>query len=225
MTISGVARPILPQLPADWRARLRANLLAAPDHRAENYRLGGLASPTPAQLTRLREEWPAALHSAAVLVGITDQDAPTLLMTVRAQHLRNHAGQISFPGGRREPHDADIAAVAIRETQEEIGIDPAFVTPIGYLGDHLIRSGFRVTPVVALLRPGFTLTPDRREVAAVFELPLALALAIESYRQQQGALNDLAVNVWELPFGEHVIWGATAGFLMHLCEVVSGGSA
>jgi 8-oxo-dGTP pyrophosphatase MutT (NUDIX family) len=212
---------ILPQLPADWRARLQRSLLTAPDHRFESSRLGGVVTPAPSDLVRLRQEWPEAMRSAAVLIGITDQEAPTLLLTVRAQHLRNHAGQIAFPGGRREPHDADIAAAAIRETQEEIGIDPSFITPIGYLTDHLIRSGFRVTPVVALVRAGFTLKPDRGEVAAVFELPLALALAIESYRQQQAVLSELSINLWELPFGEHLIWGATAGFLINLCEAVS----
>jgi len=220
------APSIAPQLPADWRSRLRAGLLAAPDHSLEKMRLGGLAKPTSATRALLQENWQQSMRTAAVLVGIVDQtEAPSLIMTVRASHLRRHAGQISFPGGGLESSDTDIAATAIRETHEEIGIDSSFIEPLGYLTDHVVQTGFRITPVVALVRPGFTLKPDSTEVAGVFELPLALALAIESYRAQQRMMRDLEVDVWELTFGEHQIWGATAGILMNLCEVVSGAHA
>jgi 8-oxo-dGTP pyrophosphatase MutT (NUDIX family) len=220
------APSIAPQLPADWRARLRRGLLTAPDHRWERTRLGGLASPSPTLRALVQESWAQSIRTAGVLVGIVDHpETPSLIMTVRASHLRQHAGQISFPGGRLEPFDADAAAAAIRETREEVGIDVSFIEPIGYLTDHVVQSGFRITPVVALVRPGFTLKPDSTEVADVFELPLALALAIESYRAQQRTMRDFEVDVWELPFGEYHIWGATAGILVNLCEVVSGAYA
>ena len=222
-----VAAPaIAPQLPADWRARLRRGLLSVPDHSLESMRLGGLASPSSATRALLQPSWQGTMRTAAVLVGIVDQpETPSLIMTVRASHLRHHAGQISFPGGGLESFDADVSATAMRETQEEIGIEAGFIEPIGYLTDHVVQSGFRITPVVALVREGFTLKPDSTEVAGVFELPLALALAIESYRAQQRLMRDLEVDVWELTFGEHQIWGATAGILMNLCEVVSGAHA
>ena len=217
---------IAPQLPADWRERLHRGLLPTPDVELENVRVGGVASRSPSVRARLKQDWPQSMRAAAVLVGIVDQaDTPSLLMTVRAEHLRHHAGQISFPGGRLEPFDADIAAAAMRETHEEIGIDVEFIRPIGFLTDHVVQTGFRITPVVALIRPGFTLKPDSTEVADVFELPLSLALAIESYRAQQRMVRDFEVDVWELPFGEYQIWGATAGILVQLCEVVSGAHA
>jgi 8-oxo-dGTP pyrophosphatase MutT (NUDIX family) len=220
------ASSIAPQLPADWRARLHRGLLSAPDHSLEKMRLGGLATPTTATRALLQRSWHGSMRTAAVLVGIVDQpEAPSLIMTVRASHLRHHAGQISFPGGGLESSDADVAATAIRETHEEIGIDGSFIQPIGFLTDHAVQTGFRITPVVALVRQGFLIKPDSTEVAGVFELPLALALAIESYRAQQRMLRDLEVDVWELTFGEHRIWGATAGILMNLCEVVSGAHA
>jgi len=218
------AAPLIsPQLPADWRARLHNGLLTAPDHRVETSRLGGLTSKSAALRARVQETWPLSMRAAGVLVGIVDQpDSPTLLMTVRSRHLRQHAGQISFPGGRLESFDADVVAAAVRETREEIGIDVDFIQPIGFLTDHVVQTGFRITPVVAMIRPGFTLKPDSTEVADVFELPLALALAIESYRAKQRMVRDFEVDVWELPFGEYHIWGATAGILVNLCEVVSG---
>ena len=191
-----------------------------------NARPGGLASYSTTLRARVRASWPENMRAAAVLVGIVDRpEAPTLLMTVRSQHLRQHAGQISFPGGRLESFDADIAAAALRETHEEIGIDVGFIQPLGFLTDTVVQTGFRITPVVAMIRPGFTLKPDSTEVADVFELPLSLALAIESYRAQQRMVRDFQVDVWELPFGDYHIWGATAGILMNLCEVVGGAQA
>jgi 8-oxo-dGTP pyrophosphatase MutT (NUDIX family) len=220
------APSISPQLPADWRARLAKGLLTEPDVDLENARPGGLASHSTTLRERVRASWPENMRAAAVLVGIVDRpEAPTLLMTVRSQHLRQHAGQISFPGGRLESFDADIAAAALRETHEEIGIDVSFIQPLGFLTDTVVQTGFRITPVVAMIRPGFTLKPDSTEVADVFEVPLSQALALDSYRAQQRMVRDFQVDVWELPFGDYHIWGATAGILMNLCEVVSGAYA
>jgi 8-oxo-dGTP pyrophosphatase MutT (NUDIX family) len=201
-------------LPVDWCARLRSRLHSAPDHRLEHSRTG----THPALL---REGLPERLAAAAVLVPIVlHPNAPALLLTVRASHLRSHAGQISFPGGRVEPTDLDLAAAALRETQEEIGIHAASIEPVGFLSDQLVRSGYRITPVVALLQPGFTLRPDSTEVAEVFELPLAFALSAGNYRSRPGRARGLEFEIWELPYGERSIWGATAGILANLREVL-----
>ena len=201
-------------LPRDWRARLHKGLLPGPDHRLEHSRVG----VRPAQPG---DHIPASLTAAAVLVPIiAHPDAPALLLTVRASHLRAHAGQISFPGGRAEPADLDLAAAALRETQEEIGIPAAMIEPIGFLSDQIVRTGYRITPLVALLQPGFVLTPDGTEVAEVFELPLAFALAAANYRSRPGRQRGLDFEIWELPFGERNIWGATAGILANLREVL-----
>jgi 8-oxo-dGTP pyrophosphatase MutT (NUDIX family) len=208
------------ELPADWRSRLRRSLLAAPDHRLEHCRPAGLARESPPLRARLRESWPASLQAAAVLVPIIDRpDAPTLLLTVRASHLRRHAGQISFPGGRLEAHDADIAAAALRETAEEIGVAASGIEPIGFLADHVVQTGYRITPMVALLEPGLTLRADGTEVAEVFELPLAMALSAQNYRIARRTIREVEVETWELAFGQYIIWGATAGILANLCEV------
>jgi 8-oxo-dGTP pyrophosphatase MutT (NUDIX family) len=216
------APPIAHELPADWQARLRRGLMAVPDHRLEHCRLAGLAMESSTLRAQLRAAWPPALKVAAVLVPIVDRaQAPTLLMTVRASHLRSHAGQISFPGGRLEARDADIAAAAVRETGEEIGIDAGAIHPIGFLSDHVVQTGYRITPVVALLPSGVTPKPDGTEVAEVFELPLGTALAAANYRVGRRTIREVEVDTWELPFGRYRIWGATAGILANLRQVFS----
>jgi 8-oxo-dGTP pyrophosphatase MutT (NUDIX family) len=218
------APTLAPELPADWRSRLRRRLLSVPDHRLESCRPAGLARESAAVRARLRDSWPASLTAAAVLVPIIDRaDSPALLMTVRAGHLRRHAGQISFPGGRLEAHDADIVAAAKRETEEEIGIAASGIEPIGFLPDHVVLTGYRITPVVALVRPGLTLTPDGTEVAEVFELPLAIALTADYYRVGRRTIREVEVDSWELSFGDYNIWGATAGILANLREVFAEG--
>jgi 8-oxo-dGTP pyrophosphatase MutT (NUDIX family) len=208
------------ELPADWRARLRRRVLTVPDHRLEHCRPAGLVGDSAVVRARLRAGWPVPLKVAAVLVPIIDRlDAPTLLLTVRASHLRRHAGQISFPGGRLEARDADVAAAAVRETEEEIGIAGAAIEPIGFLADHVVQTGYRITPVVALLSPGLTLQPNGTEVAEVFELPLAFVLTAANYRVRRRAIGEVDVDTWELAFGRYNIWGATAGILAHLREV------
>ena len=208
------ALSMLPALTVDWCARLSSRLRSAPDHRLEHSRTGTLPA-------LLREGLPERLAAAAVLVPIVlHPNAPALLLTVRASHLRSHAGQISFPGGRVEPTDLDLAAAALRETQEEIGIHAASIEPVGFLSDQLVRSGYRITPVVALLQPGFTLRPDSTEVAEVFELPLAFALSAGNYRSRPGRARGLEFEIWELPYGERSIWGATADILANLREVL-----
>jgi 8-oxo-dGTP pyrophosphatase MutT (NUDIX family) len=214
------------ELPADWRARLRRGLMAVPEHRLEYCRPAGMAIESSAVQARLRATWPASLNVAAVLVPIIDRaSAPALLLTVRASHLRRHAGQISFPGGRFEAEDADVAAAAVRETREEIGIAASAIDPIGFLSDHVVLTGYRITPVVALLRSDVIPEPDGTEVAEVFELPLGFALQAANYRIGRRTIREVEVDTWELSFGPYNIWGATAGILANLREAFAGATA
>lgn len=208
-----------PALPPDWQARLRTRLGAAPDHDLAQSRVGTQRASALSSL-------PEIISVAAVLVPIVlHPESPSLLLTLRASHLRSHAGQISFPGGRLEPSDSNLAAAAVRETQEEIGIDSSRIELLGFLSDQIIRSGYRITPVVALLRPGFTVTADSTEVAEVFELPLEFALTAGNYRSRAGRARGLSFEIWELPYGERNIWGATAGILANLRELLAGEGA
>lgn len=209
-------------LPGDWLARLRRHLRTTPDHELAHCFYGGPLAEMPQRLrAELVASLPEPLQAAAVLVPIVlYPDGPKVLLTLRASHLRHHAGQISFPGGRLEPSDRDLAAAALRETTEELGIAPTFIEPLGYLTDHVVRSGFRITPVVGLLRSGFSLTLDQTEVAEAFEVPLAFALAATNYRARRRTLREVEMEVWELPYGEHVIWGATASMLAQLRAVL-----
>jgi len=168
-------------------------------------------------------EMNAQSRAAAVLVPIVDREAgPSLLLTVRTTHLKAHAGQIAFPGGRLEPEDSGPVDTALRETEEEIGLSRSHVRPIGELDLYLTRTGFSVTPVVALIEPPFTLQPDPGEVAEIFEVPLAFVLDPLSrqihQREDRGAVRHFYV----YPYGDYYIWGATAGMLNNLAEVLGG---
>nr|MBO2488735.1 CoA pyrophosphatase [Gammaproteobacteria bacterium] len=162
--------------------------------------------------------------AAAVLVPIIDRDTElTVLLTHRASHLRHHAGQISFPGGRIEPRDAGAFDAALREAQEEIGLPREHVTLAGYLNPQLVVSGYWVTPVVGFVRPDFPLRLDETEVESTFEVPLAHALDPTNYRVRERHLGTTTVHVYDIRFGPHLIWGATAAMLVELYRVLSGG--
>src|SRR5262249_46393025 len=151
------------------------------------------------------------------LVPIVDHAlAPTLLMTTRAGHLRQHAGQISFPGGGIEASDGDVIGAALRETEEEIGIAPSFVEPLGFLPDQIVLTGFRITPVVGLVHTGFALRVDASEVADVFEVPLGYLCDADNYRMTRRVLRGVELTLNDLHFEGRVVWGATAGMLQML---------
>jgi len=155
---------------------------------------------------------------AAVLIPLVMRaDALHVLLTRRAEHLSVHAGQICFPGGRLESHDASPAAGALRETREEIGLTPDHIDIIGDLPVYLTNSGFLVTPTVALVRAGFTLSLDCAEVTDVFEVPFAFLMNPANHRLYQRALPDGQHHpVYAMPWQHHVIWGATAAMLRNL---------
>jgi 8-oxo-dGTP pyrophosphatase MutT (NUDIX family) len=159
----------------------------------------------------------AGLRAAAVLVPVIDHPAgATILLTRRAETLRHHQGQISFPGGGRDAGDASYAATALREAQEEVGLDPARVQVIGYLDDYPVLSGFRITPVVGVVREAFTPVIDADEVAETFELPLAVLLAERTFERKFLSREGFNVPFFELNYAGHRIWGATAGILWNL---------
>ncbi|MGQ3046194.1 MAG: CoA pyrophosphatase [Niveispirillum sp.] len=163
------------------------------------------------------------LRDAAVLVPLVDRvEGPTLLLTQRTAHLAAHAGQISFPGGGVEPHDIDPIATALRETEEEIGLPRSHVRVLGRLDTYITRTGFRVVPVVAHVRPPFTLTPDPNEVDAIFEVPLTFILNPASRVRESREFMGAQRHFWAFPYGDRYIWGATAGMLVNLCDVLAG---
>jgi 8-oxo-dGTP pyrophosphatase MutT (NUDIX family) len=201
-------------LPTNWLARIRHSLAAAPDHDPARWQIAG--QPL-ANFANARAAMPSEPRAAAVLVPIIDHpQAPSLLMTTRAGHLRQHAGQISFPGGGIEAGDDDVIGAALRETREEIGIDSSFVQPLGFLPDQIVLTGFRITPVVALVRPGFSMRVDSTEVAEVFEMPLDYLSRAENFRSTQRVLRGVEVTLKDVHFEGRVVWGATAGMLQIL---------
>jgi 8-oxo-dGTP pyrophosphatase MutT (NUDIX family) len=167
----------------------------------------------------------AALTPAAVLIGLVMREAGlTVLLTQRTAHLNDHAGQISFPGGRVESEDSGAIATALRETREEIGLDAQFIEVIGSLPDYTTGTGFRVSPVVALIRPGFTLKPDPFEVAQVFEVPLAFLMDPAHHETRRATVGDVVRSFYTMPYREHFIWGATAAMLRNLYRFLAGQS-
>ena len=159
------------------------------------------------------------LTPAAVLFPIVLRDGgQTVLLTQRTAHLRDHAGQISFPGGRVEAEDISPSHTALRETEEEIGLRRERIEIIGYLPEYRTGTGFRVTPVVALVRPPFELQADPFEVAEVFEVPLAFLLDPSNHQRQSMHYRGALRSYFAMPYGEYFIWGATAGMIRSLAE-------
>jgi 8-oxo-dGTP pyrophosphatase MutT (NUDIX family) len=152
---------------------------------------------------------------AAVLVPVVNRpEGLTLLLTQRSADLPDHAGQISFPGGRVEPEDPTLADTALREAAEEVGLDPLRVAVLGQLAPYETVTGYRVTPVVAWVEPPFTLTPDPVEVAEAFEVPLAFLLDPTNQQRHYRMLGETRRDFWAIPYRDRYIWGATAAMLL-----------
>ncbi len=158
---------------------------------------------------------------AAVLVPLVNRSAGIqVLLTQRTEHLRDHAGQVSFPGGRVEPEDAGREATALRETEEEIGLPAERIQLLGRLPGYEIPSGFRITPVVGWIEPPFILKPDDFEVAEIFEVPLVHFLDPANYQRREYRLRGRHRHYLAIPYEGRYIWGATAGMLYSLCRLL-----
>ncbi len=160
------------------------------------------------------------LVEAAVLVGIVTGDVPGVLLTRRTDTMRRHAGQVSFPGGRIDPGDASPEAAALREAWEEVGLPPADVEICGRLPPYVTATGYRIVPVLALLRPGFEARLSAEEVAAMFELPLAVLLDPAAPVRRRALYQETWREYWVWPHEVHEIWGATAAILVQLADVI-----
>jgi 8-oxo-dGTP pyrophosphatase MutT (NUDIX family) len=165
-----------------------------------------------------RPEAPVSLIPAAVLLPIVLRDPPSVLFTERSAKLAHHAGQVSFPGGRANPGDESLLYTALRETQEETGIAPDFITVAGFLDAYETGTGFAILPVVGLLRTGFVLAPDTNEVAEVFEVPLAFLLDPANRQKQQTEWKGRMRHYYAFRYHGHYIWGATAAMLVNFAE-------
>lgn len=215
---SPLEQPLLQDC-ARLKALIEARVAAAPcPVIADDWRFGEL---TVERRERLRRFLPSDPVPAAVLVPLIERtEGLSILLTRRSRQLSHHPGQISFPGGRLERMDVDPCAAALRETEEEIGLARDLVTVAGYLPDHLIVSGYQVTPVVGFVRPAFELRIDRTEVEEVFEVPLAFLLDARNHVRTVREFKGEALEFIDLPYGPHHIWGATAGILLTLYRLL-----
>ncbi len=176
-----------------------------------------LAEPTPRDFVQEEGGEGLALTPAAVLFPIVLREAgPTVLLTQRTAHLRDHGGQISFPGGRVEADDSSPVHTALRETEEEVGLAREHVEILGFLPEYRTGTGFRVTPVVGLVTPPFELTVDPFEVAEAFEVPLDFLLDPQNHKEHSLHYRGAMRHFFAMPYGDYFIWGATAGMIRSL---------
>ncbi len=188
----------------------------------------GLSPPRRSDFDLLPDGRPAfangrALKPAGVLVALVARaEGPTILLTQRTRHLKHHAGQIAFPGGRREPGDADILETALRETEEEVGLDRRLVEVLGQLEVYETTSAYAVTPVIGWVEPPIELSVDPFEVEEAFEVPLAFVLDPANHKRETMFRDGLQRHYYVLPYRGYHIWGATAGMLVNLHDTLMG---
>jgi 8-oxo-dGTP pyrophosphatase MutT (NUDIX family) len=199
------------------RARLTLEVPAALNDPAAPGRRGDL-DLDPSQWERAGV---SATRPAAVLVPVVDRAEPMVLLTQRTE-LPSHPGQIAFPGGKIDPHDATPADAALREAAEEIGLGRALIELIGYLDLYLTFSGYRILPTVARVRPDYALVLCEAEVADAFEVPLAFLMDAQNHALHSRDWKGIIRNYYAMPFGERYIWGVTAGILRNLYERIYG---
>jgi 8-oxo-dGTP pyrophosphatase MutT (NUDIX family) len=215
------ASAMLPLTADAFRASAHRRLLATPGDTIFDPRSGTALGRSDWDLNPELAGDLAAMETprpAAVLVPIVMREQLTVLLTQRTDTLRKHAGQISFPGGRVDAEDGTPVETALREAEEEIGLDRQFVEQIGFLDGYRTGTGFSITPVVGLVRPEFTLTLQESEVADAFEVPLAFLMDSANHQTHAREWRGRTRSFWAMPYGERFIWGATAGMLKNLYE-------
>lgn len=188
----------------------RSRLLASPPI------LNGTQSSGDDELNPDAGRFAPNLRHAAVLIPVVARAPLSVILTERTEHLSAHAGQIAFPGGKVEAHDASPLDAALRETREEIALDGAFVEPLGYLPTYRTGTGFIITPAVALVRPGFRLVADPAEVADIFEVPFHFLMDEANHKIDSRNWRGNERRFYAMPYGERYIWGATAGIIRAL---------
>jgi 8-oxo-dGTP pyrophosphatase MutT (NUDIX family) len=217
----------LPVLGIDEHLPAVGSAALQPDALRQRFIAPPLWSPEIAVERRFTDRAPA---HASVLVPLVLREELTVLLTQRTEHLNDHPGQISFPGGRSEPEDADAVATALREAEEEIGLPPTGVDVLGALPTYTTGTGFVVTPVVGLVQPGLALRPDPFEVAEVFEVPLAFLMNPANHRRHEiewgGVKREFLSMPWDATDEQgsarrYFIWGATAAMLRNLYRFLS----
>ena len=194
--------------PDERIALLRIHLAHPPDTRSDYDLNPGMRTEAPPV---------ESLTPAAVLVPIVGHElSPTVLLTKRTDHLRDHAGQVSFPGGRVEVVDDGPNDTALRETDEEIGLHRDHIEIVGQLADYETRTGFNVTPIVGYVRPGFDLKLDSFEVAVAFEIPLEFVLDPRNHQKRSRMWKGTERHFYAMEYDDYLVWGATAGMLVNL---------
>jgi 8-oxo-dGTP pyrophosphatase MutT (NUDIX family) len=171
------------------------------------------ADPVMAKIAQVRP-----IRPAAVLVGIVEHAEPTVLLTQRAQHLPDHPGQVSFPGGKIDKVDKSPLDSALREAEEEIGLDRAHVEPLGYLDLYMTTLGYRIVPTIARVTPGFALKLNKSEVDNAFEVPLSFVMDMANMQRHARDWQGMTRHYYAIAFGERYIWGVTAGILRNLYD-------
>ena len=162
---------------------------------------------------------PRTLRDAAVLIPVVDHgDEATVILTKRAEKLASHSGQVAFPGGRIDPSDVSPEAAALREAEEEIGLDPDHIEIVGRMPDYVSGSGYRIAPVLSIVRPGFTLSINEHEVDEAFEVPLRFLMDPANHAQNSREFNERVWVFYDMPYGGQRIWGVTAGIIRTLYE-------